>query len=126
VGIAELRESETCGRFTIRVLEKASDFVGLARILQKRREFTKYADPDRRSRNSEKRPSIHSIFHFLFPFLIGGASPPSMARRPEPGSLRHRLHQARLGGHGGYSLRQAAACAGNKNTPRAVCLTDGR
>src|SRR6202011_6135103 len=49
-----------------------------------------------------------------------------MVRRPEPGSLRHRLHQARLGGHAGYSRGQAAARAGNKNAPRAVYPTDGR
>jgi hypothetical protein len=74
VGIAELCEGEACRRFTIRLVEEAGDFVGLTLKLQERREFVEHADPDRRSRDSEKRPSIHSIFHFLFPFLIAGAS----------------------------------------------------
>ena len=34
--------------------------------LEERREFIKHADPDRCSRDSEKRPSVYFVFHLCF------------------------------------------------------------
>jgi hypothetical protein len=66
VRIAELRKGEACGRFAVGLFEVAGDFAGFGPALEERREFIKHADPDRCSRDSEKRPSVYFVFHLCF------------------------------------------------------------
>ncbi len=73
--IAELGESKTLRWFAVGFFEEIADRVRFGAMGQERRELVDNADAERHSGDSQERPSIYLVFHFVSPF-----QPPSACR----------------------------------------------